>query len=51
MTLGIVGPLQLILLSVLGLAVPVGIFLLGFYAGKKAGYQQRVEETEAALES
>tara|TARA_R110000868_G_scaffold354220_1_gene615531 strand:+ start:37 stop:177 length:141 start_codon:yes stop_codon:yes gene_type:complete len=42
MILGMVGPIQLILL----LLVPVGIFLLGFYLGKKAGYIKRVKEVE-----
>ena len=37
-----IGPIQLILVSI----VPVGIFLLGFLVGKKSGYIKRVKETE-----
>lgn len=42
MILGVVGPIQLILI----LIVPAGIFLLGFLIGKKSGYIKRVKETE-----
>ncbi|SFI55431.1 hypothetical protein [Olleya namhaensis] len=42
MILGMLGPIQLILM----LIVPVGIFLLGFFLGKKSGYIKRVRETE-----
>jgi hypothetical protein len=31
---------------ILVLLVPVGIFLLGFFVGKKSGYIKRVKETE-----
>ena len=41
-TLGMVGPFQLILL----LLIPVGIFLLGYFLGKKSGYIKRIKETE-----
>ncbi|GGD29190.1 hypothetical protein GCM10011368_33980 [Hyunsoonleella pacifica] len=37
-----IGPSQLILV----LVVPVVIFLLGFFIGKKSGYIKRVKETE-----
>ena len=37
-----IGPFQIILV----LIVPVGIFLLGFFIGKKSGYIKRVKETE-----
>ncbi|WP_443632967.1 hypothetical protein ABXT64_10930 [Candidatus Marifrigoribacter sp. Uisw_064] len=42
MTSLMIGPFQIILL----LLVPVGIFLLGFFVGKKSGYIKRVKETE-----
>lgn len=42
MYLGILGPFQLIIL----LIIPIGIFLLGFFLGKKSGYLKRVKETE-----
>jgi hypothetical protein len=42
MILGMFGPFQLLLL----LIVPVGIFLLGFFFGKKSGYIKRIKETE-----
>lgn len=38
------GPFQMLLIGIL---IPVGIFLLGFYLGKKAGYIKRVKETES----
>ncbi|MBW2937537.1 hypothetical protein KXJ69_05435 [Aureisphaera sp. CAU 1614] len=37
-----IGPVQLLLV----LLIPTGIFFLGFYFGKKAGYIKRVKETE-----
>ena len=37
-----IGPFQLIIV----LIFPVGIFLLGYYVGKKSGYIKRVKETE-----
>lgn len=37
-----IGPIQIILV----LLVPVGIFLLGFFLGKKSGYIKRIKETE-----
>lgn len=37
-----IGPVQIIL----ALLVPIGIFFLGFYLGKKAGYIKRIKETE-----
>jgi len=37
-----IGPFQIILV----LLIPVGIFLLGFYLGKKSGYLKRIKETE-----
>ncbi|WP_165776554.1 hypothetical protein [Maribacter sp. 4G9] len=37
-----IGAPQLILLSI----VPIGIFILGYALGKKAGYIKRVKETE-----
>ncbi|GAA4241496.1 MULTISPECIES: hypothetical protein [Winogradskyella] len=42
MTSLMIGPFQIILV----LIVPVGIFLLGFFIGKKSGYIKRVKETE-----
>lgn len=42
MILGVVGPFQLILL----LIIPIGIFLLGYFLGKKSGYIKRIKETE-----
>lgn len=42
MLLGIFGPWQLIV----GLLIPAGIFLLGYYIGQKSGYIKRVRETE-----
>jgi len=38
-----IGAPQLILV----LIVPVGIFLLGFFIGKKSGYIKRIKETES----
>ncbi len=38
----LIGPIQVILI----LIVPVGIFLLGFFIGKKSGYIKRIKETE-----
>jgi hypothetical protein len=40
--LGVIGPFQIILL----LIFPVGIFLFGYYLGKKSGYIKRVKEQE-----
>ncbi len=37
-----IGPMQIVLV----LIVPFGIFLLGFFIGKKSGYIKRVKETE-----
>lgn len=37
-----IGAIQLILV----LIVPIGIFLLGFFIGKKSGYLKRVKEIE-----
>ena len=42
MTSLMIGPFQIILV----LIVPVGIFLLGFFIGKKSGYIKRIKETE-----
>jgi hypothetical protein len=42
MTSLMIGAPQIILV----LLVPVGIFLLGFFVGKKSGYIKRVKETE-----
>jgi hypothetical protein len=39
----IISPIQIIL----GFTIfPIGIFLLGFFLGKKSGYKKRVKETE-----
>jgi hypothetical protein len=37
-----IGGPQLLLI----LLVPIGIFILGFYMGKKSGYIKRLKETE-----
>lgn len=42
MNLAMIGPYQIILV----LAVPVVIFFLGFFVGKKVGYINRVKEEE-----
>jgi hypothetical protein len=39
----IIGPIQIILVFTI---FPIGIFLLGFFLGKKSGYKKRVKETE-----
>tara|TARA_R110001592_G_scaffold143635_2_gene366508 strand:- start:949 stop:1089 length:141 start_codon:yes stop_codon:yes gene_type:complete len=39
-----IGPIQIILGFII---LPVGIFLLGFFLGKKSGYKKRVKETES----
>lgn len=38
----VIGPIQIILV----LIIPVGIFLLGFFMGRKSGYIKRVKEAE-----
>lgn len=38
--LGVIGAPQILLV----LIIPVGIFLLGYYIGKKSGYIKRVKE-------
>ena len=38
-----IGGPQLLLM----LIVPIGIFILGFYMGKKSGYIKRLKETES----
>ncbi len=43
--LGVVGPFQVILL-LLTLTFPIVLFFLGYYFGKKAGYNKRVKEEE-----
>ncbi len=40
--LGAIGMPQILLL----ISIPVGIFLLGYYIGKKSGYIKRVKEEE-----
>lgn len=42
LSIGGIGPVEIVLV----LLIPVGIFLLGFFVGKKAGYIKRVKETE-----
>tara|TARA_B110000977_G_C11053617_1_gene483233 strand:+ start:494 stop:640 length:147 start_codon:yes stop_codon:yes gene_type:complete len=37
-----IGIVQIILI----LIVPIGIFLFGFFIGKKSGYLKRIKETE-----
>jgi len=37
-----IGGAQLLIM----LIVPIGIFILGFYMGKKSGYIKRLKETE-----
>jgi hypothetical protein len=43
MYIAAIGPIQIILVSII---IPVGIFLIGFFVGKKVGYIKRVKETE-----
>ncbi len=38
-----IGPIQIILIFTI---FPIGIFLLGFFLGKKSGYKKRAKETE-----
>ena len=38
--LGVIGALQIIIV----LIIPIAIFLLGYYIGKKSGYIKRVKE-------
>ena len=38
-----IGPIQIILFFTI---FPIGIFLLGFFLGKKTGYKRRVKEME-----
>ncbi|MFN7045894.1 MAG: hypothetical protein ACK4M1_11925 [Flavobacterium sp.] len=43
--LGVVGPFQIILLLIT-LTFPIILFFLGYYFGKKSGYNKRVREEE-----
>ena len=43
--LAVIGPFQVILL-LLTLTFPIVLFFLGYYFGKKAGYNKRVKEEE-----
>lgn len=49
MILGMLGPIQLVMMIIIGLLIPIGIFILGFYLGKKAGYIKRIKETEGRV--
>lgn len=40
-----IGPWQIFLI-LLVIIVPVGLYFLGYRAGKKAGYLQRMKETD-----
>ena len=40
-----IGPIQ-ILLVLLVLIFPIGIFLLGFFIGRKSGYSKKAREIE-----
>ncbi len=37
-----IGPVQIILV----LLIPIGLFLLGFYLGKKSGYLKKIKEID-----
>ncbi len=41
MFLGLIGPIQIILFFIL---IPLGIFFLAFYLGKKVGYKNALKE-------
>jgi len=41
--LAMIGPYQLIII----LAIPIVLFSLGYFFGKKAGYLKRIKETES----
>ena len=43
--LGVVGPFQVILL-LLTLTFPIVLFFIGYYFGKKSGYNKRTKEEE-----
>ena len=43
--LGMIGVAQLIVLFI-SLAIPVGLFFIGYHFGKKSGYLQRIKEEE-----
>lgn len=39
-----IGPIQIILILIFSLLIPIGIFALGFFLGKKSGYKQSLKE-------
>lgn len=44
--LGTIGPIQIIIVF-FSLILPVALFFIGFYLGKKSGYSKRIEEEQA----
>lgn len=44
--LGIIGPWQLLLGVLFVVGIPTIFYILGYKAGKKAGYLKRVRETD-----
>lgn len=44
--LSTIGPIQIIIV-LFSLILPVALFFIGFYLGKKSGYSKRIEEEQA----
>ena len=42
---GTIGPIQIIIVF-FSLILPVALFFIGFYLGKKSGYSKRIEEEQ-----
>lgn len=40
------GPIELLLLGFIFVLMPIFVFILGFYFGKKSGYIKRVKEED-----